>query len=174
MTRGNALKITGFVFYAMFAGVSFWLGYEPGEQIGRNFATFALEMLQVLPCAFLLIGLFEVWVKRETIEKHFGDNAGFLCYFWAVALAGTTVGPFYMTFPVSHALAQKGAKLSVIFTYISASAVCRIPMTTFEVSFLGLKFTIVRWLVSLPLIILSSILLGRYLSARSYVMRAEK
>ena len=125
-------------------------------------------MLKVLPCAFILIGLFEVWVKRETVEKHFGQEAGIRGYIWAVLLAGTTVGGLYVAFPLAYSLHSKGARLNVIFTYIGASAICRIPMAIFEVSFMGIKFTAIRLLVSLPLVIITSILLGDYLVKRNY------
>jgi histidinol-phosphate/aromatic aminotransferase/cobyric acid decarboxylase-like protein len=35
--------------------------------IGDNFLSFFLEMLKVLPCVFILIGLFDVWVKVATL-----------------------------------------------------------------------------------------------------------
>ena len=92
-------------------------------------------------------------------------------YIWALLLAGTTVGGLYVAFPVAHSLYKKGAKLSVIFTYISAAAVFRVPMAVFEASFMGLKFTAIRFSVSLPLILLSSILLGTYLKKKDYSIR---
>jgi uncharacterized membrane protein YraQ (UPF0718 family) len=125
-------------------------------------------MLKILPCVFILIGLFEVWVKRETVEKYLGERSGIRGYLWAVLLAGTTVGGLYIAFPIAYSLYNKGARLGVIFTYISASAICRIPMTIFEASFLGIKFTLIRLLVSLPLILLASMLLGKYLTKRGY------
>ncbi len=83
-------------------------------------------------------------------------------------LAGATVGGLYLAFPVAYSLYGKGAKLSVIFTYLGAAAVCRVPMTIFEASFMGIKFTAIRLLVSLPLVIIASILLGNYLTKRNY------
>jgi hypothetical protein len=47
-------------------------------------------------------------------------------------------------------------------------------MTIFEASFLGIKFTAIRWLVSLPLVIITSILLGNYLTRRGYRVEAGK
>jgi len=93
---------------------------------------------------------------------------------WAVLLAGTTVGGLYVAFPVAYSLYSKGAKLSVIFTYMGASAICRIPMTIFEASFMGLKFSAIRLLASLPLVIISSILLGDYLEKRNYKIMEGK
>ncbi len=81
------------------------------------------------------------------------------------------MGPLIVAFPVAVALARKGARLSVVFTYIGASAVCRIAMTVFESSYLGLKFTIIRYAVSIPLIIISSVILGRVLERKGYQIR---
>jgi uncharacterized membrane protein YraQ (UPF0718 family) len=154
--------------YALFLAISLIIDFEPGKQIGRNFLTFATTMVTLLPFAFLLIGLFEVWVKRETVEKHLGQESGWKGYVWAVLLAGTVVGPLYIALPVAYSLYKKGAKFGVIFTYIGASAICRVPMATFEASFLGLKFTAIRLAVSLPLVILTSMSLGNYLTRTHY------
>ena len=172
--KRNVIKIVGISAYIVFILFSFITGFDPGKQIGKNFVTFSIDMLKILPCAFILIGLFEIWVKKETVEKHFGKESGIRGYMWAVLLAGTTVGGLYVAFPVAYSLYNKGAKLSVIFTYIGASAICRVPMTIFEASFMGIKFSAIRLLVSLPLVIISSILLGDYLEKRDYKIMKGK
>jgi len=172
--RNDIIKIAGISGYFLFLIISLMVGFNPGKEIGYNFGSFSLDMLKILPGAFLLIGLFEVWVKRETIEKHFGEASGVRGYIWAVLLAGITVGGLYVAFPVAYSLYGKGAKLSVIFTYMGAAAICRVPMTIFEASFLGIKFTVIRLLVSLPLVIVASILLGNYLTKRNYKIMAGK
>ena len=139
----------------------------------KIFLTFSWAMLKIVPIVFILIGLFEVWVKRETIEKHLGEESSWLSYVWAILLSSTTVGGLYVAFPIAAVLHHKGAKLSVIFTYVGCAAVCRIPMTVFEASFLGIKFTIIRLLVSLPLIIMSSVILGGILTKRNFVIKSE-
>lgn len=151
-----------FAVYVVFVVYSYLLGFDPGIRIGQNFLAFFIGMLKVLPCAFILIGLFEAWVKQETVERHLGHGAGIKGYLWSIALAGTTVGGLYVSFPVAYVLYSKGANIRVIFTYIAASAICRIPMIIFEASFMGLKFTLIRLLVSLPLVIISSVYLGNY------------
>lgn len=142
--------------------------FNPGKEIGYNFIFFLVYMLKILPCAFILIGLFEVWVKKEMIEKHLGEESGIRGYIWAILLAGTIAGGLFVAFPVAYSLYNKGSKLSVIFTYLGAAAICRVPMVMFEASFMGVKFTAIRMLVSLPLVIITSILLGNYLSKRNY------
>lgn len=158
------------IFFTFVSG-SFLFGYSPGKEIYFNFFDFLLTMLKFLPAVFILIGLFDVWVDREVIEKHLGDNSSISAYFWAILLAGTTVGGLYIAFPVAHAIWKKGASLRIIFTYIGAAAICRIPMTLFEASYVGIKFTLIRLLVSVPLVILTSILLEKYLNQKDYELK---
>ena len=174
MKRNTVIKIVLFASYFVFLVVSWLTGFNPGQEVGRNFISFSTAMLGIIPGAFILIGLFEVWVKRETVERHLGEGSDFRGYLWVILLASTTVGGLYLAFPVAYTLYSKGAKLSVIFTYLGAAAICRIPMAIFEASFLGVKFTVIRWLVSLPLVVITSILLGNYLTRRGYRVSAGK
>jgi len=174
MIKNSNVKIGVISAYILFIAVSVMIGFNPGKQIGMNFYKFSIEMLRVLPCGFILIGLFEVWVKREVVERHFGEASGFRGHIWAMLLAGTIVGGLYVGFPLAYSLHIKGAKLSVIFTFIGACAICRVPMTIFEASFVGIKFTAIRLVISLPLVIVTSILLGNYLTGRNYTISKRK
>lgn len=173
MTRWAIAKWASFAGVVLFGLLSFVLDFRPGEEMAANFLAFAAQMMKVLPWVFLLIGLFEVWVKPETVERHMGEKAGFRGYLWAILLAGTTVGGLLVALPVAYSLHKKGAGLRTVFTYLGASAITRIPMTMFEASFLGLGFSLVRLLVSLPLVLLTSMALGAYLAKRGFQMRGE-
>ena len=168
MKWNSVIRIAIISSYSIFVALSWIFNFGPGKEITHNFASFSLDMLKVLPCAFILIGLFEIWVKKETVERHFGEKSGIRGYLWGILLASTTVGGLYVAFPVAYSLYSKGAKLSVIFTYIGASAICRVPMTIFEASFLGVKFSAIRLLVAIPLVVITSMLLGDYLRKRDY------
>ncbi|MHC4430674.1 MAG: permease [Planctomycetota bacterium] len=168
MNRRSLIKLTGLVSYLAFIAVSAVTDSSPGKGIGSNFVYFWADLIKVLPFAFVLIGLFEVWVSRETVERHLGEESRATGYLWALVLSGITVGGVFVAFPVAYSLHKKGAALGVIFTYIGASAVCRVPMNLFELSFMGLKFTAIRLGVSLPLVVFSSVLLGRYLKEQNY------
>ena len=168
INKKNYIEIIAAIVYFMFILFSFVFGYGAGKQIANNFFSFLVDMFKILPCAFVLVGLFEVWVKKETVIKHLGQKSGIKGYIWIILLGGTIVGGLYVAFPMAYVLYNKGAKLSIIFTYIGAAAVCRIPMTIFEASFMGIKFTLIRLSISIPLVILSSMLLGNYLEKKNY------
>jgi len=168
MSARSWIKLAALSGYLMFIAISAVAGFSPGKQIGSEFIYFWADLIRVLPFAFVLIGLFEVWVSRQTVERHLGTESGVWGYLWALVLSGIPVGGVFVAFPVAYSLHRKGAALGVIFTYIGASAVCRIPMNLFELSFMGPRFTAVRLAVSLPLVILSSVVLGRYLEKQNY------
>jgi uncharacterized membrane protein YraQ (UPF0718 family) len=162
-----------FILFIGFIITSYFIGYENGQKTGTAFVRVLFEMLKILPCAFVLISLFEVWVKKETIMKHLGEDSGFKGYFWALLLAGFSVGGLYVAFPLAEAMHKKGASLKVIFAYLGFSGVVRIPMTIFEISFLGLPFTVVRLVVTIPIFLLLGILLGSILKKRNFKFQTQ-
>jgi len=169
-SKTNKKMINYYIFavFAAFIGASYILDFDLGQRIGSNFMIFARDMASILPPAFVLIGLFEVWVSRESIEKNFGNTSGFKQYIYAVLLAATTVGGTFVAFPVANSLYHKGANYSSIFTYVTSASLVMIPMSIMEASILGVKFTAIRIGVSLPLVIISSIILGNFFRDMNY------
>ena len=157
--------------FAVVLGVSFLFDYEPGVRAGREFGGVIVEMLKILPCAFILIALFEQWVKRETVIRHLGDDSGVRGYLWALLLGSMIVGGLYIAFPLAYTLRKKGASLKVVFSFLGFAGVCRIPMTLFEVSFMGLKFTLIRLAVAISLMLIAGISIGSFLEKRGYQMQ---
>lgn len=103
-----------------------------------------IEMLSVIPPIFILLGLLDVWVKRETMIKYMGENSGLIGILIAFFLGSAAAGPLYAAFPVAGVLLKKGSKLSNVFIMIGAWSTTKIPLLLFEASSMGLKFTIIR------------------------------
>lgn len=71
-------------------------------------------------------------------------------------------GPLYSAFPVAYILWKKGCSPANVFIYLSAFTTAKIPMLTFEIGFLGLKFSWLRVLITIPVFIIVGLLMGRY------------
>jgi uncharacterized membrane protein YraQ (UPF0718 family) len=168
MKKGELTSIILFILFLAFVIFSYATNYEDGEKTGVEFINVMIEMLKILPFAFILIGLFEAWIKRETVIKHLGDKSGIRGYLLVLLLAGFSVGGLFVAFPLAETLHKKGASLKIIFAYLGFAGIFRIPMTIFEISFLGLPFTLVRLLVTIPLFLLIGIALGTILKKRNY------
>lgn len=102
------------------------------------------EMLSVIPPIFVLLGLLDVWVKRETMVKYMGEKSGFIGILLAFFIGSAAAGPLYAAFPVAGVLLRKGSRLSNVFIMIGAWSTTKIPLLLFEVSAMGTKFTLIR------------------------------
>ena len=142
------------ILFIIFSIASYFLGFRPGVVIYSNFNQFFIEMVSFIPFLFILIGLFDVWFPKEMLEKHIGKESGIKGIFLVILLAMLQAGPLYGAFPVAYILYKKGASVKNIFIYLGAFSSMKIPMLGIEMGYLGIKFTILRTLISLPLFIL--------------------
>lgn len=104
-----------------------------------------LEMLSVLPPIFILLGLMDVWVKRETMMKYMGDKSGIVGVLLAFLIGSAAAGPLYAAFPVAGVLLKKGSKLSNVLIMLGAWSTTKIPLILFEASSMGWKFMLLRF-----------------------------
>lgn len=108
-----------------------------------------LEMLSVLPPIFVLLGLLDVWVKRETMIRYMGENSGITGILLAFLLGSAAAGPLYAAFPVAGVLLKKGSKLSNVLIFIGAWSTTKIPLILFEAASLGVRFMLLRFALNL-------------------------
>lgn len=109
-----------------------------------------LEMLSVIPPIFILLGLLDVWVQRETMIKFMGEKSGIIGIAIAFLLGSAAAGPLYAAFPVAGVLLKKGSKFSNVLIFIGAWSTTKIPMLLFETSAMGWKFMLTRFLADIP------------------------
>ncbi|MDO5041477.1 MAG: permease [Peptoniphilus sp.] len=129
---------------------------EKGKEIAQlSFQNF-LGMLSVIPPIFLLLGLMDVWVPKETIMKYMGKGAGIKGAILAFVLGSFTSGPLYASFPVAALFLRKGVSLSNVFIFVGAWSATKIPMLLFEITQLGGKFTLLRFVLNLFVISISA------------------
>ncbi|MFA9423588.1 MAG: permease [Sedimentibacter sp.] len=109
----------------------------------------ALQMLYILPPIFILLGLLDVWVKKETMVKYLGEKSGMVGVVIAFLLGSASAGPLYAAFPVAVVLLKKGSKLSNVLIMIGAWSTTKIPLLLFEASSMGIKFMVLRFVLDL-------------------------
>ncbi len=115
-------------------------GYQSLRLTWSNF----LEMIAVVPPVFILLGLLDVWVKRETMVKYMGEGSGIIGMLLAFFIGSAAAGPLYAAFPVAGVLLKKGTSLGNVFIMLGAWSTTKIPLILFEASALGAKFMLVR------------------------------
>jgi len=122
-------------------------------------------MLGVLPPVFILLGLLDVWVDRQTMMKYTGPGSGLRGVFIAFFLGSAAAGPLYAAFPVAAVMLKKGSSIRNVFIFIGAWSTTKIPMLTFEASGLGVPFMAVRLALSVAGILLIADGMDRFLPA---------
>lgn len=120
-----------------------------------------LEMLSIIPPIFLLLGLMDVWVPKETIMKFMGKDAGIKGGIFAFVLGSFSSGPLYASFPVAMVFLKKGVSLINIFIFLGAWSTTKIPMMLFEITQLGSKFALIRFCLNLIAIIVLAIIMEK-------------
>jgi uncharacterized membrane protein YraQ (UPF0718 family) len=124
------------------------------------------EMLLVLPPIFVLLGLLDVWVPRETMTKHMGENSGVKGILLAIMIGSAAAGPLYGAFPVAAVFMKKGVKFRNVLIFIGAWSTTKIPMFLFEMTSLGKRFAISRLLIDIVGIVVLAFVLSHMVSKK--------
>lgn len=134
-------------------------------KLGREVASLSLdnllEMLSIIPPIFLLLGLMDVWVPKETIMKFMGKDAGIKGGLFAFVLGSFSSGPLYASFPVAMVFLKKGVSLTNIFIFLGAWSTTKIPMMLFEITQLGIKFALIRFGLNLIAIFVLAVIMEK-------------
>jgi Predicted permeases len=132
------------------------------------------EMLFVIPPVFLLLGLLDVWVPRETMVKYMGEGSGVKGIFLAILLGSAAAGPLYAAFPIAAVFMRKGVKFTNLMIFIGAWSTTKIPMFLFEMSSLGIKFALTRLAVDIPGIIIIAFAMSKLITKEEVQSIYEK
>jgi len=142
-----------FLILILINGLLFLVEPELGQKTASLSLHNLLEMLSVIPPIFLLLGLMDVWVPKETMMKYMGKDAGIKGGIFAFVLGSFSAGPLYASFPVAAVFLKKGVSLTNVFLFIGAWSTTKIPMMLFEITQLGGKFAMIRFGLNLIAII---------------------
>jgi uncharacterized membrane protein YraQ (UPF0718 family) len=124
------------------------------------------EMIFVIPPIFILLGLMDVWVPREIMVKHMGEEAGIKGVILAFLIGSFAAGPLYGAFPIASVFMKKGVKFTNVLIFIGAWSTTKIPMFLFEAAALGQKFAVTRLLLDIPGIIIIAWLINTMISKK--------
>lgn len=109
----------------------------------------------VLLLAFLIVGFVDVLAPQNMIEKFLGPNSGWNGLLLAEVIGMLLPGGPYAVFPIIGVIYQAGAGLGPVLTLITSYSLLALLTITFELPFMGWRFTLVRWGIGLivPLLV---------------------
>ena len=124
-----------------------------------------LDMLLLLPPILVLVGLLDQWIKKDTLLKYMGPDAGFQGYLYVLLLAAIAAGPLYVAFPVAVLLLEKGASVRYVVFFLGAFTTVKLPVLLYEISSFGLVYTALHIGFGLLFFFMTAQLFERYQTA---------
>lgn len=129
--------------------ILFWWKPEVGLKSFKISVDNLFQVFLIIPPIFILLGLLDAWVKRETMIMLMGEGSGLLGITIAFLLGSFAAGPLYAAFPIAGVLLNKGSRFSNIIIFIGAWSTTKIPMLLFETSTMGWRFMLIRFILDI-------------------------
>lgn len=103
----------------------------------------------ILLLAFLIVGFVNVLSPQNLIEKYLGPESGWQGLLLAEVLGMALPGGPYAVFPLIAVIYASGAGLGPVVTLITSWSMLALLSLTFEMPFMGWRFSAVRWGIGL-------------------------
>jgi uncharacterized membrane protein YraQ (UPF0718 family) len=136
------------------------VGVEAVKTVTKSFK----EMLLILPPVFIMLGLLDVWVPRDTMVRFMGEGSALTGALLAFLLGSAAAGPLYVVFPIAAAFIRKDVTFTNILILIGAWSTTKIPMVLFELNAMGLPFGLTRLALNIPVILIITLVMKRLFS----------
>lgn len=146
------------VVLCVLGGISLF-DHEFGKSVAVITTSQLKQMVLVIPPIFLLLGLLDVWVSKETMSRYMGEGSGFRGSLLALLIGAAAAGPLYGAFPVAAVFMKKGVRFKNVLIFIGSWSTTKIPMLLFEIASLGPRFALTRLAIDIPGIIIIAHLL---------------
>lgn len=160
----------------VFIGLAIWM---PDTAVRSSLVTwdYFKEMALIMPPLFILMGLMEIWIPKDKIQKWLGSGSGIKGAGIAFALGTLPTGPLYVAFPMTATLIRKGASTTNMAIFLGSWAALKIPQLMVEIKFLGLSFTLLRFGLTLLALVLVGLVMEIILRRhpdRAWLEKGEK
>ncbi len=104
-----------------------------------------VRTLPLLLIAFTIVGLENAIAPQRLIEQMMGPQSGWQGLLIAEGVGMLLPGGPYVVFPLIAAIYHAGAGFAAAITMITSWAALALLTISFELPFMGWRFTIVRW-----------------------------
>lgn len=145
----------------LFDTLLFFFHPEIAKLAWSKSASFSMNIAIVLPPILLLLGLLDTWLPSQAVETYLGKKSGVKGMFLATFMGSFAAGPLFAAFPIASSFAVKGGRLANTVIFLGAWATIKVPMLLLESQFLGIRFSLLRLVITLPLIILMGLLMEK-------------
>jgi uncharacterized membrane protein YraQ (UPF0718 family) len=155
--KKNKTLFISILLILLLCAYNFDLGLKALKSAGFQF----YSMLLIVPPIFLLIGLLDVWVPKDVMIKLMGEKSGLIGILIAFTFGTLAAGPLVGAFPVAMIMLKKGAKYSNVLFFLMIWASAKLPILLYQISTLGIKFTLAVNITLILVYLMGSILVEK-------------
>lgn len=133
-----------------------------------------LNMLIIVPPIFVLIGLFDVWVPRETVIRLMGEGSKAKGMFLAFFLGAFSAGPTIGAFPLAMVMLKKGASYTNVIFFLMVWSSLKLPIVFYQITTIGLRLSLIINITMLMVFIVSALFAGVFFTENDKALFYKK
>jgi len=127
---------------------------EKGKHFLPIVFRYGWQIFLIMPPILILMGLMQVWIPREWIQKYIGSQSGVKGKIVCILFGTLPTGPMYVFLPLASGLLKKGASVSNILILLGIMSSEKIPQILVEINFLGLRFALTRFVLTVIAVVI--------------------
>lgn len=140
----------------------------------KNTGNSIISMLLIVPPIFILVGLFDVWIPREKVVQHLGEESGIKGMFLSFLLGALSAGPTIAAFPVAMIMMKKGAKYSNVMFFLMVWSTLKLPIVFYQITAIGWKLSTVMNATMFIVFLIGSVIVDKVFSKEEHKLLYEK
>ena len=110
----------------------------------RSALNTTVQVLPLLLLSFIVAGMVQVLVPRETISKWTGAESGMRGILIGTVVGSLTPGGPYVFLPIAAGFLRAGAGVGTVVAFLAGKSLWAVTNLPMEVGIMGWKFTLIR------------------------------
>ena len=144
--------------------------------VGQGFFLGGQTLLNVFPLiiiAFLLAGAVSTLISKEMVARWLGAEAGWKGPFLGTLMGALVPGGPFFFYPLMATLIVSGANIGTMISFVAAKTLWYIGRVPIEIAFVGVRITLIRFLITFAIPILAGGAINLFLPGYAEKIRAE-
>ncbi len=112
--------------------------------------------------AFAVAGLVSVLIKKDSVSKWLGAEAGWKGPFYGTVIGAMVPGGPFFFYPLMATLIMSGASVGTMISFVAAKTLWNVARLPIEIVFVGLELTAIRFLVTVAFPVLAGTLVNTF------------
>jgi len=120
-------------------------------------------LLKILPIILLIFGIMvlsNLFLTPERVKKHFGHEAGWKGWLYAISFGILVAGPPYALYPMLKQMKEQGLKTNYLAAFLYNRNV-KIPLIPAMVYYFGWQFAIIMTILVIIFSIISGVMMEK-------------